>query len=249
MMLYKSLILGVLFGIGLFAVKSGIGLSYLVSLRRRPWGKALALLLFAVAYGLLFGLAALLLQHFDPVRHLEAIQTFLQSGMIVHLVMAGMMAIWGVVLLKRHHSHGAVSRGWLMLVMPCPVCAAVILFSAAFFASLFPDSRWGVIWGLYLAFMLISLLAMGIVHLLRHRMVQPSESFLGGAMLLMAVYFILSVTIMPQFADLDSVYRLARYQTDNAPRNIFGGVLLAIIAAAAFGTGCLFNFKHIRSST
>lgn len=248
-MLYKSLILGVIFGIGLFAVKSGVGLSYLVSRRERFRGKILALLLFAGIYGLLFGMTALVLHHIDPVRHLAAIQTFLQSGMLVHMVMAGLMAIWGVVLLKRHHTPGAMSRGWLLLVVPCPVCAAVILFSAAFVVSLFPDSRESVIWGLYLVFVLISLSTMGILRLLRRRMVQPSEAFLGGAMLLMAVYFILSVTVMPQFADLDSVYRLACYHAEKVPGNFFGTVLLAIVAVSAFGTGCLFKSKHIRSST
>jgi len=169
--------------------------------------------------------------------------------MLVHMVMAALMAIWGVVLLKRHHAHAATSRGWLLLVLPCPVCATVILFSAAFFVSLFPDGRGWVIPGLYMAFVVISLLAMGGVHLLRRRRAQPSEAFLGGAMLLMAAYFILSVTVMPQFADLDSVYRLAHYQTDKAPPDVFGGILLSIVASAAFGTGCLFKFKHIRSST
>ena len=249
-MLYKSLILGVLFGIGLFAAKSGVGLSYLFFRRRHAWGNILALALFVGAYGLLFGLTGLLLHHIDPVRHLDALQAFLRSGMVLHVIMAGLMAIWGAVLLKRRHVHGVVSRGWLLLVLPCPVCAVVILFSTAFFVSCFPDSRGTVIWGLYLAFVLISLLTMGLVrHQLRRRMAQPPEAFLGGAMIVMAAYFILSVTIMPQFADLDSIYRLARYQADKASRNFLGGVLLASAAVAFFGIGCLFKLKHIRSST
>jgi predicted transporter len=248
-MLYKSLILGILFGIGLFAVKSGIGLSYLLSRQPRLGSKALVLLVYAIGYGLVFGLAALLLHHIDPLRHLAAIQTFLRSGMIVHMIMAGSMAVWGVLLLKRPHIHGASSRGWMLLVLPCPVCTAVILFSSAFLVSLFPDSRWGAIWGLYLAFLLMGLSTMGIAHLMRSRAALPSESFLGGAMLLMAVYFMLSVTVMPQFADLDSIYRLARYQTEKAPRNVSGGFLLAIAAAAAFGAGWRFTSRKIRSST
>ena len=55
-MLYKSLIHGVLFSIGVFAGKSGIGLAYLLE-RTPSWqGKALRLLGFALLYALVFAL-------------------------------------------------------------------------------------------------------------------------------------------------------------------------------------------------
>ena len=69
-MLYKSLILGVLFSIGVFAGKSGIGLAYLLG-RTPSWqGKALRLLGFALLYALVFALAAWGLRVLDPLAHL-----------------------------------------------------------------------------------------------------------------------------------------------------------------------------------
>lgn len=248
-MLYKSLILGVLFGIGIFAAKSGVGLAYVISGRQRPRTTASVLLVFAMTYGLLFVLIALVLHRIDPVRHLTAIQGFLRSGMLVHMVMAGLMAVWGIVLLKRRRAEAATSRGWLLLVLPCPVCAGVILFSGAFLVSLFPDGRLWVLSGLYFAFLLISLLTMGGIHRFRRRARHFPEAFLGGTMLLMAAYFMLSVTVMPQFADLESVYRLARYQADTTPRDALGAILLALTAAAAFTLGCVCKLRRIRSST
>jgi predicted transporter len=245
-MLIKSLILGVLFGIGVFAVKCGVGLAYLLGSRRRGFSKAAVLLLFAAAYGLLFALIARSVAVIDPLQHLAAIQGLLQSGMLVHLVMAGLMAIWGIVLLKQAPAHGAQSRGWLMLVLPCPVCAAVIWFSTAFLVSLLPDHRGWIVPGLYLAFMLISLISMAGLIFSHRRTATPATAFLGGAMLLMAAYFIVSVTVIPQFGDLAGVYRLAAYHGKPVTGETGGMLVLAGVVAAAFVAGCLWKLNHIR---
>lgn len=247
-MLYKSLILGVLFGIGIFAVKSGVGLSYGVARRPGLFKKFTLLLLFALAYGLVFGLIAVVLGRIDPVRHLTAIQSFLQSGMTIHLVMAALMALWGVVLLKGRHGHAGASRGWLLLVLPCPVCASVILFSAAFLHSFWPDQFAWALAGLYLAFVLLSLAAMGAMALGRGAARSP-ESLLGGAMVLMAAYFLLSVTVMPQFAGLEEVYRLSLHRPAG-PAQVAGGALpVAALVVAAFAAGFGFTLNKTRRRT
>ena len=94
-MVYKSLILGILFGIGIFAVKSGVGLAYVCGRQSSSGRRAATLSVFAGLYGLVFLAMFLLLGWIDPVGHLPAIQRFLQSGMLVHLAMAGLMAGWG----------------------------------------------------------------------------------------------------------------------------------------------------------
>lgn len=248
-MLYRSLVLGVLFGVGVFAVKSGVGLAYAVSRRKRLRRKVGILLCFSLLYALAFVLIHLLLQRVDPVRHLPAIQRFLQSGMLVHLTMAALMAVWGLVLLKRSGDQTGASRGWLMLVLPCPVCAAVILFSTAFFVSLFPEDCLWVSVGLCLTFLLLSFLTFGIVSQHRGLAARSPEAFLGGAMMLTAAYFVLSVTVMPQFADLDSVYRLARNRTGAAEGNLKQVALMAITAGSFFGAGFTAKTRRIRSQT
>jgi predicted transporter len=248
-MVYENLILGVLFSIGIFAVKSGVGIAYIVAGQEKTRAKAGAFLLFALTYGLVFVAAALVLTVIDPVRHLAAIQSFVQSGMIVHGIMAGMLMAWGVLLLKRGGGHGQKSKGWLLLAVPCPVCVTVIFFSAGFLITCFPDRPKSAVLALYLAFVLINLVTLGVIGLYRKKQAIPSESFLGGAMLLIALYFILSVTVMPQFADVDKIYRLALHQAGTASRGVLHRVPFAVLATMAFFGGYGFRLKQIRSKT
>jgi hypothetical protein len=79
-MLYKSLIMGVLFSIGIFAGKSGVGLAYLLG-RTPSWKEKLSrLLAFALLYGFLFALVAWGLRVFDPLAHLEGSSVFSDPG-------------------------------------------------------------------------------------------------------------------------------------------------------------------------
>lgn len=249
-MAYQNLIFGILFSIGIFAVKSGVGISYFVAGRKKKRAKAGAFLLFAFTYFFAFAAAAIVLERMDPVRHLAAIRTFIQSGMIVHLVMAGTMMAWGVILLKQKNGSRSDSKGWLMLAVPCPVCVTVIFFSAGFLITCFPNAPKLVVLALYLTFVLVNLITMGFITLHRRkRQAMPPESFLGGAMLLIAVYFFLSVTIMPQFADMEKIYRLAMYQGQTHSQARLHSIPFSILTAAAFITGFGFKSKKIRKTT
>ena len=246
-MLYKSLILGVLFSIGVFAGKSGIGLAYLLG-RTPSWrGKAARLLGFALLYALVFALAAWGLRVLDPLAHLESIQRFLQSGMQAHLLMAGVMIAWGLALLRKPHQHGSASRGWLLLTLPCPVCATAIVFSLAFGLSLFPDHFSQVAGGLYLSFLIISLMVMGLMLGLGKMTAQSAESLLGGAMVLLGAYFLLSMAILPQFADVDTIYRLACHQSSGQTREVTTLLPLMVLTLLTFLTGFGLTCKKIRS--
>ncbi|WP_448873700.1 DUF2162 family putative transporter [Desulfobulbus propionicus] len=247
-MLYKSLIMGVLFSIGVFAGKSGVGLAYLLG-RTPSWKEKLSrLLAFALLYGFLFALVAWGLRVFDPLAHLEGIQRFLRSGMQVHLLMAGLMMLWGLALLRKPHHHGDTSRGWLLLTLPCPVCATVIVFSLAFGLSLFPDRFPQVAGGLYLSFLGISLAAMGLVLGLGRITAQSAECLLGGAMVLLGGYFLLSMAVLPQFTDVDKIYRLARSQAPAQPRDLTTLVPLVALTLLTFLAGFGLTQKKIRSS-
>lgn len=248
-MAYENLIMGVLFTIGIFAVKSGVGISYVVAGQKKKRAKAGAFLLFAITYGLVFAAALTALTLIDPVRHLAAIQSFVRSGMIVHVIMAGLLMGWGVLLLKGGSGYGKKSKGWLLLAVPCPVCVTVIFFSAGFLFAFFPNTPKFAVLVLYLSFVLINLVTMGVIGLYRKRQTVPAESFLGGAMLLMALYFLISVTVMPQFADVDKIYRLAMYQGKTPSQKVVHLVPFSILTAAAFVGGYGFKSKKIRSTT
>jgi predicted transporter len=241
---YKSLILGILFSIGIFAVKGGIGLFYYLSKTASNRLRAATCLLYTLSYLLIFLTSGLILAEIDLIRHLEAIQSFLQSGMIIHLLMAGMLIVWGVLLLKRNAGCGCSSKGWLLLAVPCPVCAFVIFFSIGFLMTCFPDSSRAVIILLYMAFILLNLITVLAMGFWKRGRGTPPETLLGGAMLLIAVYFFLSVTVMPQFADMDKIYRMALYQPDTTvekTQHLF--LFLTWVAAAFFGGFGRMTFK------
>jgi predicted transporter len=125
----------------------------------------------------------------------------------------------------------------------------VIFFSAGFLFALFPATPKSAALALYLSFVSISLATMGVVGLYRKRRAVAAESFLGGAMLLMALYFFISVTVMPQFADVEKIYRLAMYQGKTSSHK--GGHLVpfSVLAAGAFACGYGLKSRKIRSLT
>lgn len=248
-MVLKSLILGVVFSLGIFAVKSGIGISYCLAGQQGKRKKAGALLLFALTYFMVYLAAAFVLQKIDPMRDFPIVQRSMQSGMLVHYIIAGLMTGWGLILLKQRENPLAASRsrGWLILALPCPVCGTVIVLSLAVFISYFPDHPLRVVLLFYLVFMAITMATMGLVQMFQRRSPLHPDAFLGGAMLLMATYFLLSATIMPRFSDLDKIYRMACYHTDTTSPNATCVIVVLLLAATAFAAGYGFTSKKTRS--
>ncbi len=247
-MSYENLILGVLFSVGIFAVKSGLGTACFVAGQEKRRARIGAFFLFVLTYGLVFAAVALILARMDPIGHLAAIQSWVRSGMIVHLGLAVLLMVWGVLLLK-NGSRRRKSRGWLLLALPCPVCATVIFLSAGFLYASFPDIPRFAVLMLYLAFVMINLVTMAVIGLYRRARTISSESILGGAMLLIALYFMASVTVMPQFADVDKVYRLAVYEGKAPSQKVLHLLPFSVLSAAAFVGGYGLTSKKIRRST
>lgn len=243
---YQSLILGVLFSIGIFAIKSGAGLAYLFEGQHKVRSKFLGFLMVGISYMLIFLAAIYFIKKLDPVKNLMQIRQFIQSGMTIHLIMALLMMVWGILLLRHNHGNSyKKSKGWMILALPCPVCITVIFISTAFLLSLYPETPLIVVSGLYLSFIFINLLTVLLISFYRKSGDVNPESFLGGIMLLIAFYFFLSVTVMPNFSDLDKVYRLAMYKGQNTTHEITYLVPFSIITALAFVGGFSFKFKRI----
>ncbi len=97
----KSLILGLFPSTGAFALKSGGGLAYVLVQRPGKMGRCLVTLAFMTGYGLVFGLAALLLLKVDLPAHMDLFQEFFKSGMTLHFLLAFLLLFWGVSLLKQ----------------------------------------------------------------------------------------------------------------------------------------------------
>ncbi len=201
----KALLLGLAFTVGIFAVKSGAGLAYPLARMTTRRHRGAIVVLFMLGYLPLFALAWFLVVRFDFPAHLQTVITLVKHGMIVHFFLALLLLLWGVVLLSRREAATDRSRGWLLLALPCPVCFSVILCSAALLHSLFADDGWILVWlcGGYLV------VALGSALLLM-RSQGRSERRLGGLMLSAALYFIITVVVVPQFNDLERIYRLSK---------------------------------------
>ncbi len=246
----KSLLLGLFFSLGIFAVKSGVGMAGGMTGRAGgalpsglvpSTGRSRRWLLFppvyVAAYGALFALCYWLVVQVDLLRHLDAVQRFLQTGMLLHLVLAGLLFWSGASLLSRPDGkRGAPSRSWLLLALPCPLCFTVVLFSLALLQTLFPDKGWSTALLLLAGFLALGLAAGMVVAASPNLGVDPLI-FQGRAMIFVAAYFCLTVLVAPYFDQVDEVYRLALRRAPVGVLQDDARLALALAAGCAFALG------------
>jgi predicted transporter len=210
--------------------------------------KVFFLSLFSLTYLLLFMICAHILQHIDVLSYFDVMQTFMKSGMIIHVLMAGGFVVWGVSLLKQGRRSQTPSYGWLALVIPCPVCITVVFLSSAFLVSYFPDSGRLAVFLAYLTFMGIVALTVVGMSLWGIQSDSTPESDMGAAMLIIAAYFFLSVIIMPQFGDVDKIYRIAAYKGENPIADPREWIKVYAVMAVLFGAGFLYMLRKVKRS-
>lgn len=236
----KTLWLGLVISIGAFAVKTGLGWAYLW-LKCPPNRKLAATALVAGLYGLLFAFVYLFAARVNIMANYELLTPLWQGGVAMHWLMAVFLLLWGLVLLKSPSPaagrEGRRSRGWLALVIPCPVCLSVILMSSTGLALYFPDNALAATAGLFAVFAAIAAASGLIAMASRPKGSDSLESSLGLAMIALALYFMVSALVTPQFGDLSKVYRLAAHAGENLrhdPR-VVAPTLAVLILFAAFG--------------
>ncbi len=220
----KALLLGLLFSLGVFALKSGAGLGYIMRKSTNGRRRSVAVCAFVAAYVLLFVAAGQLLRGYDFLAHTDSVTALLRHGMSVHFVFACALLLWGRALLVQApdiSTHSGSSA--LLLALPCPVCCSVILFSAALLLNLFP-ARDYLLLVLALAFILMALASAAVFYLLP---VRVPHHLLGAAMVTAATYFLLTIFIVPQCANLSRVYRLAQPVASSSSSYFF--YLLALL--------------------
>lgn len=182
---------GMLFSLGIFALKVGLGLAYgKVGLK----GMVAAL----VGYLALFMVIALAAE-----RLLRWLEPLLRQGVLLHSLLATSLIAWGMYIISRRTGdhHGAAAR--LLLIVPCPVCLTAICFStwAALNAIRLPAVLVGL--GLGLAF---SVLAAAVWLAARLRPGQHSEAPLGLAMIVIGLYFIASLFLPARIKEAQEMY-------------------------------------------
>ncbi len=206
----KSLILGLVFSLGVFALKSGAGLAYLLSDQISRKQRLSRLAGFVGVYAAVFAGSWFLVCRSGFLFNLDNVSRLLESGMTLHFILAFLLLLWGVILLQQEPAGPEVkSRAWLLLVIPCPLCFSVIVLSGAFLHNLMPRVSYLFFW-LASGFISLSLIWSGV--LLRFGSDHP-EHDLGAVMLLAALYFLVTIAVVPQFAGIESIYRLSRSRT------------------------------------
>jgi len=242
----KSLFLGLTFTIGIFALKSGVGLHYLFTQRHSLKGRILLSIGSALAYFFIFLISYLVLKSINMIEYYNTFQGFFRSGMYVHSFMAAGLIIWGIYLLKNECEQQGTSRAFWLLIIPCPLCTSVIFLTVAFLMTYFPHTGLPVVMGAYLFFLTINFLTILCLILPDMKSDSIPEHTLGAAMLLIAVYFILSVIIMPQFSDIDKIYRIAAYRGEKTTMNTRDILLLSSTMFTFFVTGYLIKRRKVR---
>jgi predicted transporter len=191
---------GMLFSVGIFAAKVGLGLGFGRASRK------IVILTFST-YGALFVAVAALSERLTAL-----LQPLLRKGPFLHVLLACGMLAWGVVTLNSsckpegedltQHS-GRLLTPSMMLIIPCPVCMTAMAFStwAALSVIKLPAFAVGLMLGLVFA-------SMGLIFyaFTRLRRTESPETGLGLVMMAIGLYFIASLFIPAKIEQAKGVY-------------------------------------------
>jgi predicted transporter len=234
---FKSLLLGLIFALGMFSVKSGCGISYLLSARTTFAGKASTFAAISLTYFGLFAGSWYISSKIDLISHFNSLKTLFGSGMVLHVLIAVGTLMWAVSLLRTDEARHATSLGWLALVVPCPVCSSVIFFVAGFLVAFFPDDSFYAVMGAYGVYLVVTLVTIVVVSLWSRLSEASPERTLGLAMLFVSAYFLVSILVAPHFGELERIYRIARYTAKESVVNPNGAGIVWFTLVLAFATG------------
>lgn len=219
---------GMIFSLGIFALKVGLGLGY-----GRVGAKGIALTL--GGYTALFMLIAV-----AAGRLMHLLEPLLARGAYTHSLLAAGMIIWGIVVIVRGGRHGEHPAGErreglgsrLLLIIPCPVCLAAMTFSiwAALNAVSLPPLLTGLCLG-----SVFSVMALLVALLARARSGAGSETSLGMAMIVVGLYFVASLFLPAKIEAARGMY--ASFITENrmVTGNHGAGVLIFMLLLALAG--------------
>ncbi|MCO5384323.1 MAG: DUF2162 family putative transporter [Methanosarcina barkeri] len=209
-------VIGILIGILLFGIKTGIGCGFSNITTRE-------ILTIGGSYfilALLFGSVA------DRIS-LDALGGVSSIGMGVHILVSLLLIITGIYTQKKWNSGKDVSRHtFLVLSMPCPVCLGALALSCILLASTLEIS------GLNIGLLVGSAFFVAIVgSSFLFRKLGKTPETLGGIMMMLGIYYLLGVMFIPAYM-----------QTKQMNISSTGGAEIGIIPLLVCGAIVLVSF-------
>lgn len=177
-------VIGIMIGILIFGIKSGIGCGFSKVTTKE-------ILTIAGSYfflALLFGSVA------DRIN-LEALEGLSSMGMGIHAFVSLLLIMTGIYTQKKWNSGKDVSRHtFLVLSLPCPVCLGALAVSCIILASTIEIS------GLKIGFLVGSAFFISIVgSSFLFRKLGKTPDTLGGIMMMLGIYYLLGLMFIPAY--------------------------------------------------
>ena len=236
---------GMLFSLGIFAIKVGFGLGF-GKIERK--GMFLTLSIYLLLFVVIAILSEQLIKFLEPV---------LRKGPYLHALMATGMIGWGIYLLRRQttghrtriklkfkiqnskiNNSKLLTLNFLPLLIPCPVCLTAMTFST--WAALNVVKIHAVLVGLGLGIVFV-LLTLAIVGLTRLKQTSNSEISLGLVMITIGLYFISALFLPQKIEEAKGVYQSFLSEGTEIDAGSIAGVIIILMVAGL--VGYLINLK------
>lgn len=219
---------GMLFSLGIFAIKLGFGLGF-SGIRWK--GIFIILSMYLLLFVFIAILSGRLIQLLEPV---------LRKGPYLHALMAAGMIVWGTILIRKQSSRAkapsSLNHHSLLLLIPCPVCLTAVTFSiwSALNVVKFPPALVGM--GLGFVFVFLSLI---VFFSLKFRSLKSSlisqRIGLGLSMIAIGLYLIASLFLPAKIEEAKGIYRSFLTEAGNIDINSSIGVLALLFVALIVG--------------
>jgi predicted transporter len=230
---------GMLFTLGIFAVKVGFGLGF----GGMRWkGIFLTLSMYLVLFIFVAVFSEGLMKLLEPV---------LRKGPYLHALMAIGMIVWGILLLRDSHHSQSTSRipYFALLLIPCPVCFTAMTFStwaALHVIKLLPGAPAAYLVGLGLgvAFCFLSILFYLILKFVSRN--TSSSTGISFGMLGIGLYFLAALVIPAKIEEAKVVYKSFLTEGSGIDLNNSIGVAALLFSAMLIG---FFGKRRIQKSS
>lgn len=230
---------GMLFSLGIFAVKVGFGLGF----SGMSWkGVLLTLSLYLMLFVAIAVLSGHLIKLLEPV---------LRKGPYLHALMAAGMIAWGIHLLREQRTENRSQTklkfkiqnskinnselstlNSLLLLIPCPVCLTAMTFSTWAALNVIRLPAYIVGLGLGIVFVGLSLLFLGIT---RFKSSMSPRISLGLSMMGIGIYFMASLVLPAKIEEARGMYQSFLTEGANIGMNNSIGVFAILFIAFVIG--------------